>query len=191
MAINLTKGQNVSLNQQAPGMNSIHAGLGWDVQQFAGDDFDLDVMVFLLGENDKVVSDAHFVFFNNLVSPDGSVEHTGDNLTGEGEGDDEVVNVQLDKISSEVAKVVFTVNIHEGQARNQNFGQVKNAFIRLVDKAKDEEIIRYDLSEDFSIETSLIVAELYRRNNEWKFKAVGMGFKEGLTALVRHFGINA
>ncbi len=191
MAINLQKGQNVSLNQQAPGMNSIHAGLGWDVQQFAGADFDLDVMVFMLGENDKVVSDSHFIFFNNLKSPDGSVEHTGDNLTGEGDGDDEVVNVHLDKISSEVAKVVFTVNIHEGKARNQNFGQVKNAFIRLVDKAKNEEIIRYDLSEDFSIETSLIVAEMYRRNGEWKFKAVGMGFSDGLPALVRHFGINA
>lgn len=191
MAINLQKGQNVSLNKEAPGAQEFHAGLGWDTQKFAGDDFDLDVMVFLLGENEKVISDQHFVFFNNLVSPDGSVEHTGDNLTGEGEGDDEVVNVNLSKISSDVKKVVFTVNIHEGQARNQNFGMVSNAFIRLVDKSKDEEIIRYDLSEDFSIETSLIVAELYLRNGEWKFKAIGMGFKEGLNALVRHFGLNA
>jgi len=190
MAINLTKGQNVSLNKEAPGANSFHAGLGWDTQQFAGADFDLDVMLFMLGENEKVVSDSHFIFFNNLKSPDGAVEHTGDNLTGEGEGDDEVVMVDLDKVAAEVSKIVFTVNIHEAQARNQNFGMVRNAFIRLVDKAKNEEIIRYDLSEDFSIEASVVVAELYRRNGEWKFKAVGQGFKDGLAALCRFYGLN-
>ena len=191
MAINLTKGQNVSLSQEAPGANSFHAGLGWDVQQFAGDDFDLDVMVFMLGANEKVLSDSHFVFFNNLKSPDGSVEHTGDNLTGEGEGDDEVVYVDLSKVSADVQKVVFTVIIYDGEGRNQNFGQVRNAFIRLVDRSSNEEVIRYDLSEDFSIETALIVAELYRRNGEWKFKALGMGFKEGLNAMARHYGVNA
>ncbi|HHG83434.1 MAG TPA: TerD family protein [Bacteroidetes bacterium] len=190
MAINLQKGQNISLNKEAPGLNHIHTGLGWDTQQFAGADFDLDVMVFLLGANDKLVSDSHFVFYNNLTSPDGSVVHTGDNLTGEGEGDDEVVNIDLSKISAEVHKIAFTTNIHEAAARNQNFGQVQNAFIRIVDKAKGEEIIRYDLSEDFSIETSLIVAELYRKGDEWKFKAVGQGFKDGLAQLGRFYGLN-
>ncbi|MEM7038939.1 MAG: TerD family protein, partial [Bacteroidota bacterium] len=132
----------------------------------------------------------HFVFFNNLTSPDGAVVHTGDNLTGEGEGDDEVVNVNLAGVAADVQKVVFTVNIHEGTQRNQNFGQVQNAFIRVVDKAKGEEIIRYDLSEDFSVETALIVAELYRKDEEWKFKAVGQGFKDGLTAMCRFYGLN-
>lgn len=190
MAINLQKGQNVNLSKQLPGLNNIHAGLGRDTQSFTGADFDLDVMLYLTGENGKVVSDSHFIFFNNLVSPDGSVEHTGDNLTGEGEGDDEVVNVDLAKVSADVAKIVFTVNIHEATERNQNFGQVSNAFIRIVDKDKGEEIIRYDLSEDFSVETALIVAELYRREGEWKFKAVGQGFKDGLAAMCRFYGVN-
>lgn len=190
MAINLQKGQNISLNKEAPGMTQIHAGLGWDTQQFAGADFDLDVMLFLLGEDEKIVSDQHFVFYNNLESPDGAVVHTGDNLTGEGEGDDEVVNVDLTKIDAKVNKIVFTVNIHEADKRKQNFGMVKNAFIRLVDQKNGEEIIRYDLSEDFSIETSLLVAELYRRNGEWKFKATGMGTKDGLVGICRMYGIN-
>ena len=190
MAINLQKGQNVSLNKEAPGLNHIHAGLGWDTQQFAGADFDLDVMLFMLNENEKVVTDQHFIFYNNLTSPDGAVVHTGDNLTGEGEGDDEVVNVELSKIGANVHKVVFTVNIHEAAERGQNFGMVRNAFIRLVDKKSNEEIIRYDLSEDFSIETSLLVAELYRRNGEWKFKATGVGTKDGLAGICRMYGIN-
>jgi tellurium resistance protein TerD len=190
MAINLQKGQNVSLNKEAPGMNEIHAGLGWDTQQFAGADFDLDVLVFLLGENGKVISDSHLVFYNNLKSPDGAVVHSGDNRTGEGEGDDEVINLKLSGIDPVVNKVVFTVNIHEGKERNQNFGQVQNAFIRLVDKATDQEIIRYDLSEDFSIETALIVSELYRKDGDWKFKAVGQGFGEGLVQLCRFYGLN-
>lgn len=190
MAINLQKGQNVSLSQEAPGMTQIHAGLGWDTQNFTGADFDLDVQVFLTDGGSKVLSDGHFVFFNNLKSPDGSVEHTGDNLTGEGEGDDEVVLVDLNKVDSKVEKIVFTVSIHQAEERKQNFGQVQNAFIRMVDRAKNEEIIRYDLSEDFSIETSLVVAELYRRNNEWKFKAVGQGYKDGLAGLCRAHGIN-
>lgn len=190
MAINLQKGQNVSLSKEAPGLNEIHAGLGWDTQQFAGADFDLDVMVFLLGANGKIVSDSHFVFYNNLNSPDGSVVHSGDNLTGEGDGDDEVINVNLSKVSAEVHKIAFTANIHEAASRNQNFGQVQNAFIRMVDKAKGEEIIRYDLSEDFSIETSLIVAELYRKDGEWKFKAVGQGFKDGLAQMATFYGLN-
>lgn len=190
MAINLQKGQNVSLNKEAPGMTHIHAGLGWDTQQFAGADFDLDVMLFLLGENEKVVSDQHFVFYNNLESPDGAVVHTGDNLTGEGEGDDEVVNLDLSRVAANVHKIVFTVNIHDAAQRKQNFGMVKNAFIRLVDKKNDQEIIRYDLSEDFSIETSIMVAEIYRRNGEWKFKATGVGTQDGLVGICRLYGIN-
>lgn len=190
MAINLQKGQNVSLSQEAPGMTLIHAGLGWDTQAFSGADFDLDVQVFLTDAGGKVLSDQHFVFFNNLKSPDGAVEHTGDNRTGDGDGDDEVILVDLNKVGASVEKIVFTVSIHEADARRQNFGQVKNAFIRMVDQAKKEEIIRYDLSEDFSVETSLVVAELYRRNGEWKFKAVGQGFSDGLVGLCRAHGIN-
>lgn len=190
MAINLQKGQNVTLSKEAPGMKEMHVGLGWDTQEFAGADFDLDAMVFLTGADGKVLTDSHFVFFNNLRSPDGAVVHTGDNLTGEGEGDDEVVEVSLGGISADVQKVIFAVNIHEAQERNQNFGQVMNAFIRIVDKAKGEEIIRYDLSEDFSVETALIVAELYRRDGQWKFKAIGQGFKDGLSQMARFYGLN-
>jgi tellurium resistance protein TerD len=191
MAINLQKGQNVSLSQESPGINHIHAGLGWDTQSFSGAAFDLDVMLFLTDANGKVLSDNHFVFYNNLKSPDGAVEHTGDNLTGDGDGDDEVILVELNKLESRVEKVIFTASIHEAESRRQNFGQVQNAYIRLVDKAKGTEIIRYDLSEDFSVETSVVVAELYRRNNEWKFKAIGQGYKDGLVALLRAHGINA
>jgi tellurium resistance protein TerD len=190
MAINLQKGQNVSLSQESPGINHLLAGLGWDTQSFAGAAFDLDVMVFLTDGNDKVISDGHFVFYNNLKSPDGSVEHTGDNLTGDGDGDDEVVLVSLATVDSRVEKVIFTASIHEAEQRRQTFGQVRNAYIRIVDKANSQEIIRYDLSEDFSVETSIVVAELYRRNGEWKFKAVGQGYKDGLVALLRAHGVN-
>jgi tellurium resistance protein TerD len=190
MAINLQKGQNVSLSQESPGINHLHAGLGWDTQSFSGAAFDLDVMIFLTDGNSKVISDSHFVFYNNLKSPDGAVEHTGDNLTGDGDGDDEVVLVSLAGIESKVEKVIFTVSIHEAEQRRQTFGQVRNAYIRIVDKANGQEIIRYDLSEDFSIETSLVVAELYRRGGEWKFKAVGQGYKDGLVALLRAHGVN-
>jgi tellurium resistance protein TerD len=191
MAINLQKGQNVSLSQESPGIKLIHAGLGWDTQSFSGAAFDLDVMLFLTDGNSKVLSDSHFVFYNNLKSPDGAVEHMGDNLTGDGDGDDESITVDLSKLESRVEKVIFTASIHEAESRRQNFGQVQNAYIRLVDKAKGNEIIRYDLSEDFSVETSIVVAELYRRNDEWKFKAIGQGYKDGLVALLRAHGINA
>jgi tellurium resistance protein TerD len=191
MAINLQKGQNVSLSQESPGINMIHAGLGWDTQGFSGAAFDLDVMLFLTDAGGKVISDDHFIFYNNLKSPDGAVEHAGDNMTGAGDGDDEVILVNLGKIEPKVEKVVFTVSIHEAESRRQNFGQVQNAYIRIVDKANDKEIIRYDLSEDFSIETSLVVAELYLRNGEWKFKAIGQGYKDGLVALLRAYGVNA
>jgi tellurium resistance protein TerD len=191
MAINLQKGQNVSLSQESPGINKIHAGLGWDTQSFSGTAFDLDVMLFLTDGNSKVISDNHFVFYNNLKSPDGAVEHTGDNLTGDGDGDDEVILVDLSRVESSVEKVIFTASIHEAETRRQNFGQVKNAYIRIVDKANGAEIIRYDLSEDFSIETSVVVGELYRRNNEWKFKAIGQGYRGGLIELLRAHGVNA
>ena len=191
MAINLQKGQNVSLNAESPGINHLLAGLGWDTQSFAGAAFDLDVMVFLTDGNGKVLSDDHFVFYNNLKSPDGAVEHTGDNLTGDGDGDDETILVSLAAVEARVEKVIFTVSIHEAEQRRQTFGQVRNAYMRIVDKANGQEIIRYDLSEDFSIETSLVVAELYRRNGEWKFKAVGQGYKGGLLELLRAHGVNA
>ncbi len=191
MAINLQKGQNVSLNAESPGINHLLAGLGWDTQSFAGAAFDLDVMVFLTDGNGKVLSDNHFVFYNNLKSPDGAVEHTGDNLTGDGDGDDETILVSLAAVEARVEKVIFTVSIHEAEQRRQTFGQVRNAYMRIVDKANSQEIIRYDLSEDFSIETSLVVAELYRRNGEWKFKAVGQGYKGGLIELLRAHGVNA
>ena len=191
MAINLQKGQNVSLNAESPGINHLLAGLGWDTQSFAGAAFDLDVMVFLTDGNGKVLSDDHFVFYNNLKSPDGAVEHTGDNLTGDGDGDDETILVSLAAVEARVEKVIFTVSIHEAEQRRQTFGQVRNAYMRIVDKANGQEIIRYDLSEDFSIETSLVVAELYRRNGEWKFKAVGQGYKGGLIELLRAHGVNA
>lgn len=191
MAINLQKGQNVSLSQEAPGISKIQAGLGWDTQNFAGTAFDLDVMLFLTDGNSKVLSDSHFVFYNNLKSPDGAVEHTGDNLTGDGDGDDEVILVDLSRVESRVEKVVFTASIHEAESRRQNFGQVRNAYIRIVDKSNGSEIIRYDLSEDFSVETSIVVGELYRRNNEWKFKAIGQGYRGGLVELLRAHGINA
>ncbi|MBL0017168.1 MAG: TerD family protein [Bacteroidetes bacterium] len=191
MAINLQKGQNVSLSQESPGINKIQAGLGWDTQSFSGAAFDLDVMLFLTDGGGKVISDNHFVFYNNLKSPDGAVEHTGDNLTGDGDGDDEVILVNLGQIEQSVEKVIFTASIHEAESRRQNFGQVQNAYIRLVDLSSNAEIIRYDLSEDFSVETSLVVGELYRRNGEWKFKAIGQGYKDGLVALLRAHGINA
>jgi tellurium resistance protein TerD len=190
MAINLQKGQNVSLSKEAPGMNEIHAGLGWDTQQFAGADFDLDVVLFLTGANGKAISDSHMVFYNNLTSPDGSVVHSGDNRTGEGDGDDEVVDLNLGGVDAGVQKIVFAVTIHDGAARKQNFGQVQNAFIRLVDKSNGQEMIRYDLSEDFSVETALIVSELYRKDGEWKFKAIGQGFADGLVGLCRFYGLN-
>lgn len=190
MAINLQKGQNVSLSQESPGINMIHAGLGWDTQSFSGADFDLDVMLFLTDASGKVVSDSHFIFYNNLKSPDGAVEHTGDNRTGAGEGDDEVILVNLGQIDSGVEKVVFTASIHEAESRRQNFGQVQNAYIRIVDRSNNNEIIRYDLSEDFSVETSVVVAELYRRQGEWKFKAIGQGYKDGLVSLLRAHGVN-
>lgn len=191
MAVSLTKGQKVDLTKTNPGLTKIIVGLGWDTNKYdGGNDFDLDTAAFLLDGNGKVTSDSDFVFYNNLSDPSGSVNHLGDNRTGEGEGDDEQIRIELNKVPSNVEKIDFTVTIHEAQARGQNFGQVSNAFIRIVNEDTNEELIRYDLSEDYSIETAVVVAELYRHSGEWKFNAIGSGFQGGLGALCNNFGIN-
>lgn len=191
MPINLSKGQKVDLTKGNPGLDSILAGLGWDTNRYdGGHDFDLDVSIFMTNEQGKVDTDTNFVFYNNPKDAAGSVVYSGDNRTGEGEGDDETVNIMLSKVPADVAKISFTVTIHEAQARGQNFGQVSNAYIRIVDTAKNEELLRYDLGEDYSIETAIVVAELYRHGGEWKFAAIGSGFQGGLEALCRNFGLS-
>lgn len=190
MAISLTKGQRVSLDKVAPGLTEVFVGLGWDVKVMdTGFDFDLDASVFLLGSNEKLISDNHFIFYNNRISPDPakSVEHTGDNLTGLGEGDDEVIKINLQKVPADIQKIVITVTIHEAAERSQNFGQVHNAFVRIVNAQNKQEVIRYDLVEDYSIETALIMAELYRKDGEWRLNAVGSGYQGGLKALLDRF----
>ncbi len=187
MTISLQKGQRVSLKKVAPSLSAGFIGLGWDTNVTdTGNDFDLDASVFLLGANDKLVSDKHFIFYNNLVSPDSdqSIKLLGDNRTGEGEGDDEGVIVDLRKVPADVSKVVISVTIYEADKRKQNFGQVTNAYIRLVDVQTKEEILRYDLSEDFSIETAVVMAELYNKDDEWRINAVGSGFEGGLQTLL-------
>lgn len=191
MAVSLTKGQKVDLTKGNPGLNNLLIGLGWDVNKFdGGSDFDLDTAAFLLGADGKTASDADFVFYGNLKHASGGVEHLGDNLTGAGEGDDEQIKVDLSKVPESVEKIDFTVTIYEAEERHQNFGQVSNAFIRVVDESSNTELIRYDLGEDFSIETAVVVGELYRHNGEWKFNAVGSGFQGGLHALCQNFGVN-
>ncbi|QEK11008.1 TerD family protein [Crassaminicella thermophila] len=191
MAISLQKGQKVDLTKTNPGLTKVLVGLGWDTNKYdGGHDFDLDAAVFMLGENGKVTSEKDFIFYNNLKDAAESVVHLGDNLTGEGEGDDEQVKIDLAKVPSNIHKLAFTVTIHQAAERNQNFGQVSNAFIRILNEATGEELIRYDLGEDFSIETAVVVGELYRHNGEWKFNAVGSGFQGGLAALCTSFGIN-
>lgn len=190
MAVSLSKGGNVSLSKEAPGLSKVLVGLGWDARVTDGTDFDLDASVFVCGDDGKVLSDNHFIFYNNKTSPDGSVEHTGDNRTGEGDGDDEAVKIDLSKVPADVKKLVFAVTIHEAAARNQNFGQVANAFMRVVNPDGDKEIARYDLSEDYSIETAMIFGEVYRHNDEWKFKAIGAGFEGGLGPLASTHGVN-
>lgn len=190
MAVSLAKGQRISLEKVVPGLTEVFIGLGWDVKATdTGSDFDLDSSVFLLGNNEKLISDNHFIFYNNLTSPDPdkSLQHMGDNLTGVGEGDDEVIKVNLKKVPVDVQKIVITVTIHEAQQRGQNFGQVQNAFVRLVDAQTKKEAIRYDLVEDYSIETALIMAELYRKDNEWRLNAVGAGYQGGLQALLDRY----
>ncbi len=189
MGISLAKGGNVSLSKEAPGLTAVLVGLGWDVRTTTGTDFDLDASALLCAETGKVLSDQHFVFFNNLRSPDGSVEHTGDNLTGEGDGDDEVVKVDLTAVPAEVVKIVFPVSIYDGDNRGQSFGQVRNAFIRVVDQVGGAEIVRYDLSEDASTETAMVFGELYRHGDEWKFRAVGQGYASGLSGIAADYGV--
>ncbi|SHN92007.1 Tellurium resistance protein TerD [Bathymodiolus heckerae thiotrophic gill symbiont] len=190
MGVSLQKGGNVSLEKAAPGMTKILVGLGWDERATDGAEFDLDASIFLLKLDGKVRADNDFIFYNNLTSSDGSVVHQGDNRTGEGEGDDEAVKIDLAKVPAEVDKISVTVTIHDAVNRNQNFGQVANAFIRVVNDENNEEVARYDLSEDYSIETAMIFGEIYRHSGEWKFKAVGQGYEGGLKALATGFGIS-
>jgi tellurium resistance protein TerD len=190
MAVSLAKGQRVSLEKIAPGLTEVFVGLGWDVKSVdTGVSFDLDSSVFLLGANDRLISDKHFIFYNNLTSPDPakSIEHTGDNLTGIGAGDDEVIKIDLTKVPAEIEKIVVAVTIHEAQERKQNFGQVQNAFVRIVNLKDEQEVVRYDLVEDYSIETALIMAELYRKDGEWRLNAVGGGYQGGLQALLDRY----
>ena len=190
MSVSLSKGGNVSLSKEEPGLTKILIGLGWDTRATDGQAFDLDASAFLLGAGDKVRSDADFIFYNNLKSSDGSVEHTGDNTTGEGDGDDEAVKVDLGRVPADLQKVVVGVTIHEGETRRQSFGMVSNAFIRVVNDATGREITRYDLSEDASTETAMIFGEVYRHGAEWKFRAVGQGFAGGLGPMAKNFGVN-
>ncbi|MBA0053351.1 TerD family protein [Streptomyces sp. AJS327] len=190
MGVSLSKGGNVSLSKEAPGLTAVTVGLGWDIRTTTGADFDLDASALMVDSGSKVVSDQHFVFFNNLASPDGSVQHTGDNLTGEGDGDDEQIKVNLVGVPAEVDKIVFPVSIHDAESRGQSFGQVRNAFIRVVNQADDSELARYDLSEDASTETAMVFGELYRNGEEWKFRAVGQGYASGLAGIAQDFGVN-
>ena len=190
MAISLTKGQNVSLSKTDPSLKNVLVGLGWDARSTDGQDFDLDASVFMATENGKVPSDRHFIFYNQLVSPCGGVEHTGDNLTGDGDGDDESVIVCLDKVQSNIKSLFITVTIHDAEARRQNFGQVSNAFVRIINNDNSDEIVRFDLSEDYSTETAMVFGEIYRHNGEWKFRAIGQGYTGGLYSLCQQYGVN-
>lgn len=190
MAISLTKGQNLSLSKTDPSLKNVLVGLGWDTRSTDGQDFDLDASVFMVTENGKVPSDRHFIFYNQLVSPCGGVEHTGDNLTGDGDGDDESVIVHLDKVENNIKSLFITVTIHDAEARRQNFGQVSNAFVRIVNNDTSDEIVRFDLSEDYSTETAMVFGEIYRHNGEWKFRAIGQGYTGGLYSLCQQYGVN-
>lgn len=190
MGVTLAKGGNVSLSKAAPNLTKVAVGLGWDARSTSGANFDLDASALVTGPERKVLSDLHFVFYNNLRSPDGSIEHTGDNLTGEGDGDDEVINVDLPAVPPNVTNIFFPVSIHDADARLQSFGQVTNAYIRVVDLSNGSELARYDLSEDASTETAMLFGELYRHNGEWKFRAVGQGYASGLAGIARDYGVN-
>ncbi|MDR6113184.1 MULTISPECIES: TerD family protein [unclassified Sphingomonas] len=190
MAVSLSKGGNVNLTKEAPGLRGVRVGLGWDTRVTDGSAFDLDASVFLLNEGGRVRSDADFIFYNNKNGANGAVVHQGDNLTGEGSGDDEVVVVGLDQLPADIQKLSFAVTIHEAEGRRQNFGMVSNAYIRVVNADGGTEIARYDLSEDASTETAMIFGDLYRHNGEWKFKAIGQGFAGGLGPLAQSLGVN-
>ncbi len=192
MPISLSKGQKVNLTKGNPGLKNVVVGLGWDVNAFdTGGSFDLDAAAFLLGANGKVTKTEDFVFYGNLTHPSGSVQHLGDNLTGDGAGDDEQIKVNLANVPAEIDKIAFTVTIYDAEQRHQNFGQVNNAFIRIYNEDNGEELLRYDLGEDYSIETAVVFAELYRNNGEWKFNAIGSGYGGGLAALCGSYGIDA
>ncbi|MEY9842246.1 TerD family protein [Streptacidiphilus sp. EB103A] len=190
MGVSLSKGGNVSLSKEAPGLTAVLVGLGWDARTTTGADFDLDASAILTSESGKVVSDKDFVFYNNLKSADGSVEHTGDNTTGEGEGDDEVIKVNLALVPANVSKIVFPVSIYDAETRLQSFGQVRSAYIRIVNQSGGQEIARYDLTEDASTETAMVFGELYRNGTEWKFRAIGQGYASGLRGIAQDFGVN-
>jgi tellurium resistance protein TerD len=190
VGVSLSKGGNVSLTKQAPGLTAVTVGLGWDLRTTTGTDFDLDASALVLDASGKILTDQHFVFFNNLRTPDGGVEHTGDNTTGAGEGDDEQIKVSFAAMPAEAERVAFAVSIYDADTRSQNFGQVRNAFIRVVNQADNSELARYDLSEDASTETAMVFGELYRNGAEWKFRAVGQGYASGLAGIAMDFGVN-
>lgn len=190
MPVNLSKGQKVSITKNNPGLKRVLVGLGWDVNRFdTGGDFDLDTAAFLLADNGRTIASEDFVFFGNTTHPSGAVKHLGDNLTGVGDGDDEQIELDLSKIPSDITRIAFTVTIYEADKRRQNFGQVQNAYIRMFDESNGSEILRYDLGEDFSIETAIVFGEIYKHNGEWKFNAMGSGYQGGLAALCNNFGI--
>lgn len=190
MSVSLSKGGRVSLSKEAPGLKNIKIGLGWDINATdTGADFDLDASLFMLDENNKVIKDSDFIFFNNLKSTDGSVVHTGDNLTGEGEGDDEVINVDLSKIDAKYQTLAIAVTIHEAKPRKQNFGQVSNAFVRIINADGGKELTKFELDEDYSAETAVLFGTLYRKSGEWRFKAEGSGFNSGLQGFCDTYGV--
>jgi tellurium resistance protein TerD len=189
MAISLSKGANLSLSKTDPKLNKLIVGLGWDARSTDGADFDLDASAFMVKEDGKVRSDSDFIFYNQLRSACGSVEHNGDNRTGEGDGDDETILVSFDKIPTDIKSIFITVTIHDAESRKQNFGQVSQAFVRVINKDTGVEVVRYDLSEDASTETAMIFCQIYKHNNEWKFKAIGQGYAGGLAALTSRYGI--
>lgn len=190
MGVNLSKGQKVSLTKGNPGLKKVVVGLGWDVNAYdTGGDFDLDAAAFMLTDSGKVSKSEDFVFFGNKRHPSGAVEHMGDNLTGAGDGDDEQIKISLQAVPDNIVKIAFTVTVYEAEARRQNFGQVNNAFIRIYNEETGEEMLRYDLGEDFSIETAAVFGELYKNNNEWKFNAIGSGYQGGLAALCANYGV--
>lgn len=190
MGVVLRKGGNVSLSKEAPDLTTVAVGLGWDVRKSTGADFDLDASAIICGSNGKVLSDSHFVFYNNLQSPEGTIVHQGDDLVGGGEGDNEIIDVDLKATPPNITNIFIAVSIYEADAHGQTFGQVQNAFIRVVDSATGRELARYDLAEDASTETAMIFGELYRRNGEWKFRAIGQGYASGLAGIARDYGVN-
>lgn len=192
MPVSLRKGQKVSLTKENPGLTHVVVGLGWDVNAFdTGGNFDLDAAAFLLTKEGKVSNEKDFVFFGNLTHPSGSVHHLGDNLTGVGDGDDEQIKIDLSKVPADITKIAFTVTIYDAEVRRQNFGQVNNAFVRIYNETTGEELLRYDLGEDFSIETAAVFGELYKNGEEWKFNAIGSGYQGGLAALCNNYGVDA